>query len=186
MPKYARQPAGKNSHRRIPPNSHRAAIVPSISGIPKPRRVEPRIQNQSQFLARRAAVAPNRRIQNQTQSPHHRTRRFITIHHFSSQFRVYAGRLRGVPRNLTELETKANFLRPRCSRLQIQNQTQSGRHPTRRFITIHHFSSQFRIHAGRLPGRPTESDAGANLAARPLVLQGCLLDARQPQIISWG
>src|SRR5258708_23305379 len=57
MPKYARQPAGKNSHRRTTPNSHRAAIAPSRSGIPKPRRAEPRIQNQTHFLARRAAVA---------------------------------------------------------------------------------------------------------------------------------
>jgi len=162
MPMYARQPAGKTSHRRsiglqkhefkTNPNSQRAAIVPSRSGIPKPRRAETRIQNQ-------------------TQSAHHRTRRFVTIHHFSSQFRVYAGRLRAVPRNptqaltsITELETKANFcaldaqdsaiLPQQQTPAQIQNQTQSTHHPTHRFIAIHHFSSQFRLYASRLPDVP--------------------------------
>ena len=50
------------------------------------------MRNQTQF--RRHAVPPEPGIQ-----PTRQARRFITIHHISSQFRIHAGRRTGAPRN---------------------------------------------------------------------------------------
>jgi len=50
------------------------------------------MRNRTQF--RRHAVPPEPGIQ-----PPRQARRFITIHHISSQFRIHAGRRTGAPRN---------------------------------------------------------------------------------------
>ena len=61
------------------------------------------MRNRTQF--RRHAVPPEPGIQ-----PTRQARRFITIHHISSQFRIHAGRRTGAPRNSApslEFKTKA-------------------------------------------------------------------------------
>ena len=86
---------------------------------------------------------------------------FITFHHNFGFTPVAFAASHGISQNskpkpiFCAHDARDSAILPRRqARAQIQNQTQSGRHPTERFITIHHFSSQFRIYASRLPGVP--------------------------------